>query len=83
MVPFHSQRAGRLTVIAIAKVGSQGVVPQRGLLGRVLVERSDNTAVRLIGFPRGQLVQTRLDNLLFGDMWKAQLSLHAAKLSPK
>ena len=70
-------------MIAIAKVGSQGVVPQRGLLGRVLVERSDNTVVQLIGFPGGQLVQTRSDNLLFGDMWKAQLSLHAAKLDPK
>ena len=43
-------------MIAIAKVGSQKMVPQRGLLGRVLVERSDNTDVRLIGFPGGQLV---------------------------
>ena len=70
-------------MIAIAKVGSQGVVPQRDLLGRVLVERSDNTDMGLIGFPGGQLVQTRSDNLLFGDMWKAQLSLYAAKLGPK
>ena len=53
------------------------------LITRVLVERSDNTAVRLIGFPGGQLVQPRSDNLLFGDMWKALLSLHAAKLGPK
>ena len=59
------------------------MVLQSGLLGRVLVERSDNIAVRLIGFPGGQLVQTRSDNLLFGDMWKAQISLHAAKLGPK
>ena len=70
-------------MIAITKVGSQGVVPQRGLLGRVLVERSDKPDVWLIGFPGGQLVQTRSNNLLFGDMWKAQLSLHAAKLGPK
>ena len=70
-------------MIAIARAGSQGVVLQSGLLGRILVERSDNTAVRLIGFLGGQLVQTRSDNLLFGDMWKAQLSLHVAKLSPK
>ena len=83
MVPFHPQRAELLTVIAIAKVGSQGVVPQRGLFGHVLVERPDNIDVRLIGFFGGQLVQTRSDNLLFSDMWKAQLSLHAAKLSPK
>ena len=70
-------------MITIARVGSQGVVLQSGLLGSVLVERSDNTAMRLIGFPGGQLVQPRSDNLLFGDMWKAQLSLHAAKLGPK
>ena len=70
-------------MIAIARVGSQGVVLQCGLLGRVLVERSDNTIVRLIGFPGVQLVQTRSNNLLFGDIWKAHLSLHAAKLGPK
>ena len=70
-------------MIAIARVGSQGVVLRSGQLARVLVERSDNTVVRLIGFPGGQLVQPRLDNLLFGDMWKALLSLHAAKLGPK
>ena len=70
-------------MIAIAKVGSQGVVPQRGLLGRVFVERFDNTDVRLIGFPGGQLVQTRSNNLLFGDIWKAKLSLHAAQLGLK
>ena len=40
-------------MIAIARVGSQGVVLQSGLLGRVLVERSDNTVVRLIGFLGG------------------------------
>ena len=70
-------------MIAIARVGSQEVVLRSGQLARVLVERSDNTAVRLIGFPRGQLVQPRSDNLLFSDMWKALLSLHAVKLGPK
>ena len=70
-------------MIAIARVGSQGVVLRSGQLVRVLVERSDNTAVRLIGFLGGQLVQPRSDNLLFGDMWKARLSLHAAKLGLK
>ena len=45
-----------MTVIAIARVGSQGVVLQSGQLAHVLVERFDNTAVRLIGFPGGQLV---------------------------
>ena len=44
---------------------------------------TNNNVVRLIGFPGGQLVQPRSDNLLFGDMWKALLSLHAAKLDPK
>ena len=62
-------------MIAIARVGSQGVVLRSGQLARVLVERSDNTAVRLISFPGGQLVQPRSDNLLFSDMWKALLSL--------
>ena len=70
-------------MIAIARVGSQGVVLRSGQLVRVLVERSDNTAVRLISFLGGQLVQPRSDNLLFGDMWKARLSLHAAKLGLK
>ena len=70
-------------MFSIARVGSQGVVLHSGLLGHVLVEKSDNTAVWLIGFLGGQLVQTRSKNLLFCDMWKARLSLHAAKLSPK
>ena len=72
-----------MTVIGIMRVGSQGVVLQSSQLARVLVERSDNTAVRLISFPRGQPVQPRSDNLLFGDMWKELLSLHAAKLGLK
>ena len=70
-------------MIAIARVGSQGVVLWSGQLARVLVQRFDNTVVRLIGFLGGQLVQPQLDNLLFGDIWKALLSLHAAKLGPK
>ena len=45
-----------MTVTAIVRVGSQEVVLQSGQLARVLVERSDNTIVRLIGFPTGQLV---------------------------
>ena len=70
-------------MIAIARVGSQGVVLRSGQLARVLAERSDNTVVRLIGFPGDQLVLRRSDNLWFGDMWKELLSLHAAKLGPK
>ena len=35
-------------MIAIASVGSQGVVLRSGQLARVLVERFDNTVVRLI-----------------------------------
>ena len=80
MVPFYPRRAGRLTVIAIARVGSQGVVLRSGQLARVLAKRSDNTVVRLIGFLGDQLVLRRSDNLWFSDMWKALLSLHAVKL---
>ena len=72
-----------MTVIAIARVGSQGVVLRSGQLAHVLLERFDNTVVWLIGFPGGQLVQPRSDNLLFGGMWKALLSLHATMLGPK
>ena len=70
-------------MIAISRVGFQGVVFQSGQLARVLVERSDNTVVRLIGFPGGQLVQPRSGNLLFGDMWMARLSFYEAKLGLK
>ena len=70
-------------MIAITRVGSQGVVLWSGHFARVLVERSGNTVVRLIGFHGGQLVQPRSGNLLFGDMWKALLSLHVAKLGLK
>ena len=45
-----------MTVIAIVRVGSQRVDLWSGQLALVLVERSDNTAVQLIGFPEGQLV---------------------------
>ena len=70
-------------MIAITMVGSQGVVLRDSWLACVPVERFDNTAVRLIGFPGGQLVRPQSDNLLFGDMWKALLSLHSVKLGPK
>ena len=43
-------------MIAIARVGFQGVVLMSGQLARALVERSDNTTVRPIGFPEDQLV---------------------------
>ena len=66
-----------------SRVGSRGVVLRSSHLARVLVERSDNTVVRLIGFPGSQLDQPQSNNLLFGDMWKARLSLHTAKLGPK
>ena len=46
-----------MTVIAIVRVGSQEVILRSGQLARVLVERFDNTAMRLITFPGGQLVQ--------------------------
>ena len=72
-----------MTVISIARIGSQGVVLRSGQLGRVLVERFDITPAWLISCLGGQLVQPRSNNLLFGDMWKALLSLHAARLGPK
>ena len=56
-------------MIAIARVGFQGVVLRSGQLARALAERSDNTVVWPIGFPGDQLVQPRSDNLLFGGMW--------------
>ena len=49
-------------MIAIVRIGFQEVVLQSGQIARVLVERFDNTVVRLIGFPRGQLVQPRSGN---------------------
>ena len=49
-------------MIAIVRVGFQEVVLQSGRLARVLVERFDNTVVRLIGSPGGQLVQPRSGN---------------------
>ena len=70
-------------MIAIARIGSQGVVLRSGHLARALAERSDNTAVRPIGFLGDQLVQPRSDNLSFGGTWKERLSLHAAKFDPK
>ena len=49
-------------MIAIVRVGFQEVDLQSGQLARVLVERFDNTVVRLISFPGGQLVQPRSSN---------------------
>ena len=44
-----------MTVIAIAVVGSQGVVPRSGGFVHVPVVRVDSTVARLIGFPGDQL----------------------------
>ena len=55
-------------MIAIMRAGSQGVILRSGHLARVLTERSDNIAVRPIGYLGGQLVHPRSDNLSFGDM---------------
>ena len=49
-------------MIAIMRVGSQEVALWSGQLARVPVERFDNTVVRLIGFPKGRLVQPRSGN---------------------
>ena len=51
-----------MTVIAIVRVGFPEVDLQSGQLVRVLVERFDNTAVRLIGYPGGQPVRPQLGN---------------------
>ena len=71
-----------MTVIAIAGVGPQGVVHRCSRFVRVPAVRVDSTAAWLIGFPGGQLVQSQLDNLLFGDTWMVLLSWHAAMLDP-
>ena len=71
-----------MTVIAIAGVGPQGVVHRCSRFARVPTVRVDSTTVRRIGFPRGKLVQSRSDNLLFGDTWMVLLSWHAVRLGP-
>ena len=40
-------------MMAIVRAGSQEVVLRSGQLARVFIERFDNTAVRLTGFPGG------------------------------
>ena len=72
-----------MTVIAIAGAGPQGVVPWRGRFAHAPLVRVDSIAMRLIGFPRGQLVQIQSSSLSFGGMWMVLLSWHAAKLSPR
>ena len=70
-------------MIAIVRAGSQGVALQSSQLAGVLEERFDNTSVRLVIFPGGQLVQHQPNNLLFDDMWMVQLSLRATRLGPR
>ena len=71
---YSPGRAGRVTVIAIAGAGPQGLLPRRCRLERAPVVRVDSTAARLIGFPGDQLAPTRSSSLSFGCMWKAPLS---------
>ena len=70
-------------MIAIVGVGPQGVVHQSSWFTRAPAVRADSTTASLIGFPRDQLVQTRLGSLLFGGTWMELLSWHAARLGPR
>ena len=72
-----------MTVIAIARVGPQGVVHWSSRFARALAMRVDSTAARLIGFPRYQLVQTRSGRFLFGGMWMVLLSMVCSQARPK
>ena len=72
-----------MTVITIAGVGPQEVVPRRGQFARAPLVRVDSTAAWLIGFPRDQLVQIRSSSLSFGGMRMALLSWHVAKPGPR
>ena len=83
MALYPLRRAGRMTMIAIAGVGPQGVVHRSSWFARAPAVRVDSTTARLIGFPRDQLVQTRSGSLLFGGTWKVLLSWHAARLGPR
>ena len=83
MTLYPPGRAGRMTVIAIARAGPQGLLPRRCRLERASLVRVDSTAVRLTGFPRDQLAPTRSGSLSFGGMWKAPLSWHVARLDPR
>ena len=80
---YPPRRAGRMTVIAIAGVGPQGVVHRSSRFARAPAVRVDSTAARLIGFPGDQLVQTQSGSILFNGMWMVLLSWHAAKLGPR
>ena len=83
MALYPPRRAGRMTVIAIAGVGPQGVVHRSSRFMRAPAMRADSTAMRLISFPGDQLVQTRSGSLLFGGMWMVLLSWRAARLDPR
>ena len=83
MTLYPPGRAGRMSVIAIAAIGPQGVVPRRGRFVRAPVVRVDSTAARLIGFPGDQLAQIRSGSLSFGGMWMVSLLWHVARLNPK
>ena len=72
-----------MTVIAIARVGPQGVVHRSSWFAHAPTVRVDNTAARLIRFHGDQLVQTRSGSLLFGGMWMVLLSWHAARLGSR
>ena len=72
-----------MILIAIVGASLQGVVHRSNRFVRVPAVRVDSTAARLIGFPGDQLVQTRSGSLLFGGMWMALLSWHAARLGPR
>ena len=56
---YPPRRAERMTVIAIAKVGSQGMVHWRTPLIRVPTLRDDSIVLRLTGFPEGRLARTQ------------------------
>ena len=68
MVLYPPRQAGRMTVIAIAGVGPQRVLPQRCWLERAPVVRVDSIVARLTGFPRDQLAPIQSGSLLFGGM---------------
>ena len=68
MVLYPPGRAGRMAVIVIARVGPQGVLPQRCWLERAPVVRVDSTAARLTCFPGDQLPPIQSGSLLFSGM---------------
>ena len=70
-------------MIAIVRADPQGVVLRTSQLAHVPEEKFHNTVAQLIGFPRGQLVQPQLNNLLSDDMWMVRLSFHATRFAPR